>query len=170
MNNDEWTEQRSDSWRNLSPGNQERLTKSIRLLAETHGRKLSDQAVTVWCKALAPYVTTLALFRALAESCEDERMPSIAKVKSRLRGRPELEECKPIPEMTPEERERSDKGAVLSMLWLHHIKGWPMSSFAGTIFERRFGRDPTDALHVAAQTYDRTLVEAWMGDQKLAGH
>ena len=44
-----------EAWSKLHPVHQERLKKAVMLLAETHGRKLSPAAITVWCRALAPF-------------------------------------------------------------------------------------------------------------------
>ncbi len=170
MDLDQWTKQRAESWQRLDIQDRDNLRKAIKLLAEVHGKRLSDQAILVWCKALAAYTQGKALWRALAESCEDDRMPSIAKVKSRLGDRPELSAMKPIPELTPREKDRSEQAAMLSMLWLHYVHGWGPEDFRGSIFETKYGKDPSTAIREAAERIDRATVERWMQDQIAAGN
>jgi hypothetical protein len=97
-------------------------------------------------------------------------MPSIAEVKTGMAGRTDLEAFKPIPELTPEQRAKSNKAAILSMLWLHYAKGWSLDSFKGHVLGKAYEGDPTAALKAACEIYDRDLVMRWMQDQQAAGN
>jgi uncharacterized protein (UPF0332 family) len=72
--------------------------------------------------------------------------------------------------MTPAEKKASDHSAIMSMLWLHYVKGWQVSSFAGTIFERNFGVETARALQAAKEIYSAEDVERWMRIQERAGN
>lgn len=138
------------------------------LLARVHNKRLAEDALVVWCRALAPYARGKELWRALEQSCEEKAMPGIQQVKLKLAGRPELEEFKSIPALTPVERKRADQAAIMSMLWLHYEYAWPLKSFAGHILGRMLGADPTKALELAKQTNSRDEVWKWMSDQARA--
>lgn len=114
-----------------------------------------------------------SLFRVLDDMQLGKGMPSIAEVLEALQAsatRSLMERPTP-PEPTKEERERSDKAAILSMLWLHYAKNWPLWEFKGHILARQFGdKDPQEALKAAKELYDKDLILAWMVNQQQAGN
>lgn len=165
MDPNKWQEHRQEAWQSLTPGEQERLRKAISVLLQTFGKRPNDVVILVWCKALAPYAKGSAIWRALAQACEGDKLPSINAVKLLMQTRRETMDWQSAPEPTPEERKRSDHAAILSMLWLHYEREWPLDSFAGHVLGRLFGKDPAEALRVALEVYDRPTVAKWMADQ-----
>lgn len=159
-----------EAWARLDQRDQDRLTRAIKLLSEAHSKRLSPAGILTWCRALAPFAKQASLWRALEASCEEARFPSIAQVKSLMRGRPETESFKPIPPLTPEQKRRADHAAVLSMLWLHYTQGWRLTDFHGTVLAKAFGKDPHEALAAAVAVYDEATVRRWMSDQQRAGN
>jgi hypothetical protein len=159
----------SEAWDKLHPVHQERLKKAVMLLAETHSRKLSPAAITVWCRALAPYAEGKLLWRAFQTACETERMPSIDSLRTLMRGRPELSVFQPPPPLSEAEQKRSDQAAIMSMLWLHYECGWSFHDVSGHVLARCFGGDAHSALVKAAECFDAETVRKWMythGDAK----
>lgn len=154
-------------WARLTQHQQAKLSSKIQVLFDASGTRLSDKTLKFWCMALAKYATGAMVFRALEQCSEEGTRPSIAKVKTLMRGRPELEEYKPPPKLTESQCKRSEQAAIMSMLWLHYEHGWKLTDFAGHILGRLFGRDPTEALKAAAEMYDRATLARWMEDQKL---
>lgn len=153
------------AWGELHPIHQERLRKAICLLAKVHNRKLADDAVLVWCMALAPYGAGEAVYAALRMSCEDDRMPSIGTVKRRIQGRPELEMYKAPPPLTEAEQKRADQAAIMSMLYLVYVHDWEPADFSGEVFKRVFNRldaDPETCLNAAKEAFDKPTVLKWM--------
>lgn len=154
------------AWTKLSNHQREHLARSVNLLAAVHNRRMSEDAVMMYCKRLSPYALTAGLYSALASLADAERMPSIGAIKSAMRGRTDLEPFKPIPQLTPEQEAASDKSAIMSMLWLHYAKGWGPSEFRGSVFERRFGVDTARALAAAKELYAKETILAWMQAQE----
>lgn len=159
-------QQINDAWMKLSNHQREHLARSIKLLASVHNRKMSEDAVMMYCKRLSPYALTTALYSALSMLADAERMPSIGTIKSAMGGRADLQPFPKIPDLTPEEQARSDQSAIMSMLWLHYAKGWKAADFAGSVFERRFGVDTAKALAAAAELYAPETILRWMRDQE----
>jgi hypothetical protein len=130
--------------------------------------------MTLWVQRLLPY-SGPSLWRALEQACEEERLPTLKRIKDLCRMRIEST-GKPIPVLAEAEQVRSDHAATMSMLWLHHEKGWSLSDFGGHILSRQFaeqlkrsGQKPHDVLAEYAKTYDREKVAAWMQTQQRIG-
>jgi hypothetical protein len=77
---------------------------------------------------------------------------------------------------TPEEKAKADQAAILSLLWLHYAKGWELSRVGAETISRlvaaRADIPPTEierVLAAAKEVYPRTLVLAWMENEKRNG-
>lgn len=162
---DDWQKQRDEAWISLHPINRERLVKAIKKLGAVHNRRMSDDATMQYCRSLAQHASGKAIWQALEESCDDERMPSIHALKRKLAGRPELEPFKAAPLLTDAERKRSDIASIMSMLWLHYEQGWPLEDFAGTTLAKAFGGEPKAALQAAKEIYSRDQIFGWMTNE-----
>lgn len=169
----QYIDQQDQAWNNLEHWEQERLRKAVKLLCEARHSRLSDTAALVWCKSLAPYAKGQLLWTTMRTLCEATGKPSIAEIKTAMRGRPELNQYQPPKKLTPEEQKKSDLAAVMSMLWLHYEHGWQAKDFSWKIFERVFEREGADAetiLAGAREAFSRETIAKWMRDQEAAGN
>jgi hypothetical protein len=159
----------------LSPTEVQKLTNAIQSVAEVHSKRMSDAAIRVWCKALAPYAKGQQLYRALEAACEEERMPSLHRLRELMRGRPETNAAPTIRPLTELERKESDKAAILSLLWLHYAKGWELERVGAETIGRLVAarlegeHDIAKVLAMAKEIYPRDLVLRWMDDQQRRG-
>jgi hypothetical protein len=159
--------------------NLQRLRNEIVLLSEVHSKRLSDEAMSHWVKRLLQYATGQALWTALERARDERTFPSVGWVLEE-RERLMRVEAKPyaaLPELTPDERKRSDNAAVLSMLWLHYARGWELERVGAETIARllaqQTGRPIEDIpkmLAAAKEIYPRDLVMRWMVDQERAGN
>ena len=156
-----------NAWRALGPSEREHLVNSFRRLAQHHNKKLSEDSLFWYAKRLSPWAKGERLYQTIPMLMEEDRMPTIKRIKEALGGRPEQSPAPTVPALTPEEEKRSDHAAIMSMLWLHYEKGWRASDLAGAIFERQLGVETARALVAAAEIYDRETVARWMRVQEL---
>ena len=154
-----------------------KLQSAVKLLAEVHNRRMSDAAVMVWCKALAPYAEGSMLWRAMAAGTEEDKMPSLHRIKELMRGRPDAKAWTDLTPLTPAEKKRSDNAAMLSMLWLHYHHGWSLEQVGqetiGRVVSAQLGVaivDMPKMLAAAKEAYPKEMVLQWMRDQAAAGN
>ncbi len=136
---------------------------------------MSDAAVMVWCKALCQYANGSALWRAFAAGCEEDRMPSLHRMRELLRGRQDTAAFVAPPPLTQEERDLSDQAAMLSCLWLHYAKGWELERVGSEIIGRLWAKqsgdpDIANRLKQAKEAYPREYVLNWMEEQQAMGN
>lgn len=91
-----------------------------------------------------------------------------------MRGRPEASPFT-APTMTKEQRDKSDKHAILAMLWLHYAKGWDLARVGSDTIARLVSAHMPEQniermLIAAKEIYPRDLVIAWMADQERIGN
>lgn len=148
------------------------LKRAVRLLWKGFGRNADGETQGVWAKSLRPYADGLALWRILREASEvDESLPSLSAVLTRVRAVVASEKPAPNPTLTPAEKARADRTAVMSLLWLHYEFRWPLEQFSGAglagMLADAFGnRDAViAALRSARDTNSREDVRRWMFDQ-----
>lgn len=152
------------------------IKAAVRQLWSAWTKRPSEEEQVAWTERLRPYFAKPALKHAMRECAEtSDWVPTIPALLARMRAIEDAAQSRSKYEptlhiLTAKEREKSDKAAVLSMLWLHHVKGWPTSAFSGTIFEERFAGMGQKAFEDAAKHYPRELLEAWMEDQKRDGN
>lgn len=173
-----------NAWNELQPQdpNEARLATAITLLCEVHSRKLSDEAFSHWKRRLFPLVSGTALWKALEKACDERGMPSIAWVLEHidLLQRRDTKPFVPQPELTADERLKSARAAVLSMLWLGYTKGFGddaiggiVASAMGKLYQKQFETDEVglaQTLKDAREKYPREFVVAWMKNQEAIGN
>lgn len=136
------------------------------------GANAGPQTVAVWLQELSPY-DGANLRAALREAANGETRPNLGAVKARyfaLRDAAKASAQKNAPDLTAEERRRSDVACMKSCLWLHYAKGWQVSDFDGSVFAKNFGGDFKRAFTAALAGYDKDTILRWMDDQQRAGN
>lgn len=123
-----------------------------------------------------------SIWKALEAAANEKGMPSVNWVieSQQEHARADVPPYVAPPEPTSEERMRSDRAAILSMLWLEYTKdfgpvhiGGIVNGCMSRIFARQSGK--TDAeieatLAEARAKYPRDYVLAWMEEQKRIGN
>lgn len=145
-----------------------RLRQSVMLLAEVHGRRLSDAALAQWVSSLSPYADRPSIWAAMTAACEAERMPSIGDVRASTIARSTSRTATTIAPMSRAERERADHAAVMSMLWLdRHHRGIGAGGILLSVMARQMGGADraTAAVAEARARYSDADVDAWMARQ-----
>ena len=146
------------------------ILTSLKLLCSAFGRKLDQDALAFWASRLSEYPPE-SVFKALREAMDGERFPTLKQLRDAAGNvGPTRNTVVEHPPLTADQRKRSDHSAIMSMLWLHYDKGWPLTDFGGHILGRLFGKDPHEALAKAKEIYDAPTVKAWMIDQQRAGN
>lgn len=157
--------------------NLQRLRNEIVLLSEIHSKRLSDEAMAHWVKRLLPYASGQGLWTALERARDERAFPTVGWVLEH-REQSMRREAKPFespPALTPEERARSDRAAILSMLWLEYTRGFGPQHIGGIVsgcMARLYARQKTSDAHVEAllaearEKYSREYVLAWMAEQE----
>lgn len=158
------------AWADLGPDLRQRLQRAIGNLFENFGKRRNEVLLLTWCRALAPYAKGDMIWQQLEAACLERSMPAPVDLIKAMGGRPETEAFKPIPELSPEQRRRSDHAAVLSMLWLHYEKGWSVADISGHVLARMFPGDIVKAVEAAKEIYTPEAVRSWMYDQEQAGN
>ncbi len=81
------------------------------------------------------------------------------------------------PELTPDERRRSDVAAMKSLLWLHYAKGWSLQDIGrggiAGVYARQAGINTEDIpliLEHAMTAYPREMILDWMAAQEAIGN
>lgn len=147
------------------------LMESVAKMASVMGRNLNKEALNHWVDRLLGLEPKSLLYRILSDFSDGAKMPALTEVLEAFnyakRVRPEANLS---PQLTEAERKRADQSAIMSMLWLHYEKKWPLSDFSGHVMARAFGRDPIDALMAAAEIFTREDIRKWMKDQQDAGN
>lgn len=151
------------------PKDYEKIKQSVRLLAANFNRRMDDETLRFWASRLSDHVGP-RLWRALAGALDGETFPTLRWVCDQASESPRANSVRFTPDLTDEQRRRSDHAAIMSMLWMHYEKGWTLSDFSAHILGRLFGKDPRQALIAAKEIYDSTTVKRWIEDQQRAGN
>lgn len=158
------------------------LASAIETLCNIHSKHLSDEGRRHWIKQLTPWTKTKSLWKALEAAGNERGMPPVIWVLEQQQkfARDDVPQYVPPPEPTPEERMRSDRAAILSMLWLEYTKGFGPVHIGGIvngcmarIFARQTGKSDSEieaSLAEARAKYPREFVLRWMEEQKAMGN
>jgi hypothetical protein len=94
-----------------------------------------------------------------------------------IENRRDIKPFEPLPDLTPEEKRRSDNAAVLSLLWLHYAHGWDLNRIGaetiGRVVAQQLGKPAGDVakiLEAAKEVYTDDVVTKWMAGQIAAGN
>lgn len=135
-----------------------------------------------WVKRLLPYAKGRAVWVALEKARDEKYFPSVGGVLELIeqeQRRDTLPYVPPKP-LTPEESSKSDRAAILSMLWLEYTKGFGpvhiggiVSGCMARIYAKQFGKTDADieaAMVEARAKYPREFVLRWMEEQQRIGN
>jgi hypothetical protein len=148
---------------------EQRIRKGIQLLCSAFRTRMDKDGLEFWVSKLADYAGP-QLWSALKSALDGDRMPTLRDLRQASGAASRPNAYKEPPPLTADQRKRSDHAAIMSMLWLHYDKGWPLTDFGGHILGRLFGKDPHEALAKAKEIYDAPTVKSWMSDQARAGN
>lgn len=137
------------------------LASAVKTLWSHYGRNLTRDGQESWVRLLKEHdgPRLREVFRSWTQT--ETSLPTTAGILARLHGRT-MHGPPVFQQPTPEQRKRSEHSAIMSMLWLHYVKGWALNSFAGTVVGNAFGCDPQRALEAAAKEYDKAAVERYI--------
>lgn len=125
------------------------------------------KTIAVWSQALQN-IPLAHVRKALREASENGARPNLGLVKTRAQEFWNSASYAPIDvkPLTPDEKRKADKAAILSMLWLHYANGWGLNEFHNYGLAKLYGDNMEAAFKAAKEIYSRDLVLAWMEDQK----
>lgn len=147
-------------------GNRDRIVEEVKLLHALHHRRIQAEALKVWADECEKYAGAV-LWEVLRQGRFGERCPTIGQVLDACRARapkPQQEH----PQLTLEQREKSERAAIMSLLWLHYEHG--LTPELAQAFKQQTGEPAGAALLRARERYPRAIVQRWMADQKRAGN
>ncbi len=124
------------------------------------GKRDDPDQISFWVNRLEP-LASQALYTALGQACEGERMPALRAIVTAASGSMRANQWQAPPQLTEAEKKKSDHWAIISMLWLHYTRPHAFA-MCEDIFARLFGGDPHQALAKAKEIYSKEEIEKLM--------